>query len=448
MFRLILFIVIGLVFLQDSTAQSIQGSIKNLQNKEIVLKGFYGLQEKEVAKTTTDSLGNFIIKYPNNYVGAAVLQTQEGKDFIVILNHENATLNWGNSNDFNTLKINNSPENELFQKGILVYQESEQKLSGLRYLVPLYNNNKPTQETLNKEISSNEVAFQNYLNQLPKDSYTKHYLNLRKLAIEIGQTTKQNPEQFSKFETAFNTINFNDQSVIHSGLLAELLGGYFSLLESNLQNPANLELVDAQVKSGLTAIVNSLAKNTILQEEVAQYLFKNFEKRNLNAAAEFLALQMLNQSNCQLSSKSTQLFEQYRKLAIGTTAPDIDLGNGKALSKIKSQYKLIVFGASTCPNCQTDYPSLIGKYNQFKAIQSLEVIYISLDTDKAAFTTYYKESPFITYCDYKGWETQAAKEYYVNATPTYILVDKDLKIIMKLKSPQDLEELLINANKK
>ena len=151
---------------------------------------------------------------------------------------------------------------------------------------------------------------------------------------------------------------------------------------------------------------------------------------------------MLNQSNCQLSSKSTQLFEQYRKLAIGNTAPDIDLGNGKLLSTIDKQFKLIVFGASTCPNCQTDYPSLMGIYNQLKNKYSLDVSYISLDTDKTAFDTYYKQSPFSTYCDFKGWETQAAKDYYINATPTYILVDKDLKIIMKLNNPQDLEEVM------
>ena len=37
-------------------------------------------------------------------------------------------------------------------------------------------------------------------------------------------------------------------------------------------------------------------------------------------------------------------------------------------------------------------------------------------------------------CDYKGWETQATKAYYVVATPTFILLDKDKNIAGKYSS--------------
>lgn len=68
---------------------------------------------------------------------------------------------------------------------------------------------------------------------------------------------------------------------------------------------------------------------------------------------------------------------------------------------------------------------------------------ITLDkTDKAALETYYKDAPFITFCDAKGWETQAAKDYHVFATPTYILLDNKLKILAKLNSPEHLEAWL------
>lgn len=447
MLKKLFILLVCFVFTQNLFCQNLKGTIKDAKNKEIVLKGFYGLEATDLAKTQSDSLGNFELNYPNNYTGAGLVQIKDSKGFIVLLNHEKPTIKCENSNELSTLRIVNSKENESFQTAIQIYQETEQKLAALNYLLPLYSKNKEKQNWLQKEIATNVGAFETYLSHLPKECYAKHYLKLRKLLAEIDKTSKQYPEQFSKLEVAFNSIDFNDQSVIHSGLISEIITNYFSLLENNLQLPANNELINSQFKSGISAIVNALAKNTLLQEKVAQYLFKNFEKRNLNSAAEFLALQMLNQSNCQLSSKSTQLFEQYRKLAVGTIAPDIDLGKGKLLSTINNHFKLIVFGASTCPNCQTDYPSLIGKYNELKNKYSLEIVYISLDTDKTTYETFYKESPFITYCDFKGWETQAAKDYYVNSTPTYILVNNDLKIIMKLKSPQDLEEVILNENR-
>ena len=157
---------------------------------------------------------------------------------------------------------------------------------------------------------------------------------------------------------------------------------------------------------------------------------------------------MLNNESCTLNEKSTALFEQYRKLAVGNTASDINLGSGTTLKKLKNKYKLVVFGASWCPNCQTDYPSLLGKYKKLKESHNLEIVYISIDTDKTAFYEYYKDAPFITFCDGKGWETQAAKDYHVFATPTYTLLDKDLKIVAKLQSPEHLEAWLqANANK-
>ena len=67
---------------------------------------------------------------------------------------------------------------------------------------------------------------------------------------------------------------------------------------------------------------------------------------------------------------------------------------------------------------------------------------------KKAFDDYYKDAPFVTVFDGKGWETQAAKDYHVFATPTYILLDQELKILAKIQSPEHLEAWLqANTNK-
>ena len=42
---------------------------------------------------------------------------------------------------------------------------------------------------------------------------------------------------------------------------------------------------------------------------------------------------------------------------------------------------------------------------------------------------------WITSCDLKGWEGQAARDYYVFATPTMYLLDADNKILVKPLSP-------------
>ena len=134
--------------------------------------------------------------------------------------------------------------------------------------------------------------------------------------------------------------------------------------------------------------------------------------------------------------KAPDLFELYRKLSVGKTAPNIIFENNDQrvknlnLKKLKSTHKLVVFGASWCPSCQTEALELSKHYDTWKT-KNVEVIYISIDTDKAAFETAYKNTPWQTFCDYKGWDTQAAKDYYISGTPSYFLLDENNTILLR-----------------
>ncbi len=413
-------------------AQTIKGSFPQLQNSEILLLGFNGFANKELAKTTTDSIGNFELQYPAAFVGAALLDIKNITSVIILLNQENFKMQWDDVKDFNTLQFSNSPENDAFANGIAINQAAESKLNGLKYLLPQYEKLPNQHKWLQEEIANQEQQFTTYLNQLPKDSYAKQYLKIRKLITDFPQTANRYIERMPEHEKDFNALNFNDEKLYTSGLIQELLEGYFQLMESHLK-PKKMYL---HINASTDALVKSLATNTTFQQEVAQHLFNYFEKRSLFPAAEHLALQMLNQTNCQLSEKSTNLFEQYRKLAVGKTAPNIIFENkdnrvkNLNLKKLKSTYKLVVFGASWCPSCQAEGLELLKLYTTWKA-KNVELIYISIDTDKTAFEEAYKNTPWQTYCDYKGWDTQAAKDYHISGTPSYFLLDANNTILVR-----------------
>ena len=433
-------------------AQTIQGTFPQAKNTEIVVKGFEGFIEKELTKTTTDSMGNFTLAYPKTYQGAALLQIQNASSVIVLLNHENFEMQWQNLQDFNTLKFNNSKENEFFAKGIIINQEAEQKLAGLRYLLPLYKNSKTNENWLQTEIKNQEQSFVKFIERLPKGSYAKDYLTFRKFLGDLQLTNERYKElnRVKQHELAFTKIDFASDALWCSGLLKEILIGYYQVLELFQDK----ELIAKKSIEANEVWLKSLENQPTKQHEIAEFCFTMLEKKGLTKVSEHIALVMLNKDNCHLSDKQTDLFEQYRKLAIGKTAPNIVLENkeqrtkNEDLKSLPSKYKLVVFGASWCPQCQTDYPSLVGKYKKLKESHNLEVVYVSIDTDKNAFDEYYKEAPFVTFCDSKGWETQAAKDYHVFATPTYILLDKELKILSKIQSPEHLEAWLqANTNK-
>lgn len=433
-----------LLITQSVVAQTIKGTFLQAKNTEIVVKSFEGFIEKELTKTTCDSVGNFTIHYPIEYTGAALLQIQNTSSVIVLLNHENFEMQWENFQDFTTLKFINSPENEAFAKGIAINQETEQKLTGLRYLLPLYQNNTTNENWLQNEISNQDQIFEKYIESLPKESYVKHYLSYRKFLMNVQLTNERYKElnRVKQYEIAFKKFDFESKALWNSGLIKEILSSYYQMLELYQNNEIILKKSIEANNIWLTALEN----RPINLQEVAEFCFTLLETKNMTKASEHIALSLLKKDNCQLTDKQTHLFEQYRKLAIGKTAPNFVFenkekrGTKQDLKHLKNAFKLVVFGASWCPNCQTDYPSLVGKYKKLKEKYDLEVIYVALDTDIQTFRTYYKEAPFITFCDAKGWETQAAKEYYVFATPTYILLNKDLKILAKYQSPEQFED--------
>ena len=435
-----------------SFSQTIQGTFPQAKNTEIVIKGFRDFDEKELTKTTTDSLGNFSLSYPKTYKGAAFLQIQNTNSVIVLLNHENFEMQWDNFQDFNTLKFINSFENDAFAKGIIINQEAEQKLAGLRYLLPLYKKSQTNENWLQNEINTQEKTFDVFINKLAKSSYVKEYLAFRKFLGDVQLTQERYKEinRVKQHELTFTKIDFADDALWQSGLLKEILITYYQVLDLYQDK----EVIIKKCIDANNFWLKTLENQPIKQQEIAEFCFTMLEKKGLTKASEQIALSMLNKDNCQLTDKQTDLFEQYRKLAIGKTAPNIVFENivertkSKDLKSLPSKYKLVVFGSSWCPQCQTDYPSLIGKYKKSKEKHDLEVVYISIDTDKKAFDESYKDVPFITVFDGKGWETLAAKDYHVSATPTYILLDKELKILSKIQSPEHLEAWLqANANK-
>jgi hypothetical protein len=81
------------------------------------------------------------------------------------------------------------------------------------------------------------------------------------------------------------------------------------------------------------------------------------------------------------------------------------------------------------------------RYNKWK-VKEVEVVMVSLDTDKKAFEEFATEFPFIFVCDYKKWDTQSAKDYYVSSSPTIFLLDSNNKIILRPPTVASLDSWL------
>ena len=269
----------------------------------------------------------------------------------------------------------------------------------------------------------------------------------------LNRFTNITPQKLQVATNNFRNINFSDPQLYSSGLVYDLIERQFwSIQNSRLDEISKFKEMVASVD----IILDSVKKNEKLYNDLVKCLFQYFEKYSLFTASEYIALKALNQKEVTLNIALVNKLESYRKMRVGNIAPNFELvgdvfkngvvvKNTIRLADINTKYKLIIFGGSWCPQCRLEMIQVLPRYKNWKS-KGLEVVFISLDTDKKEFENFTAPFPFYSACDYKKWETQAAKDYYVSSSPTIFLLDGNNKIILRPPTVASLDSWLDNDN--
>ncbi|MDX5583477.1 MAG: thioredoxin family protein, partial [Aureibaculum sp.] len=130
------------------------------------------------------------------------------------------------------------------------------------------------------------------------------------------------------------------------------------------------------------------------------------------------------------------------KTAVGMPVPNIlwteNSSQEDLYSLTDANYYVVAFWSSTCSHCLIEMPVL---YDLLKDSSQIKVISLGLedDTSKSGWETQISNYPnFINIYGENKWQNQYARDYGVNATPSFFVLDKNKKVIAK---PDDVEEL-------
>ena len=439
-----LILLLSLFSISGYAQNSINGNLSQLKSQTIRLVGFNGFGIYTIDSTQVNGQGDFKLTFSDKDSGMGYLTAADNKPYFVVLAKEQIQIKGEVLSAAEGIVVLSGNENKAFVNYAKEHAKREQALSAWDYLQKIYLGDalflsqKTTQASIASEIQRIKKQDAAFLTNLPASSYVSWYLPVRKLISSVSVVAQYKTEEIPATIAAFRNINYADPRLYKSGLLKDALESHYWLLENR---GLALDTIFKDMNVSTDFLLKSVSKNEGLYNEITKYLFDYFEKHSLYQSAEYLALKALNQKTVSLNSNLSKQLESYRIMKKGNIAPDILFTgdvfknglaiNGPArLSELSAKYKVVIFGASWCPACSEEMAQLLPLYKKWNA-KGIEVVFVSLDTDKKAFQEYSSVMPFISTCDYKKWDTQAAKDYYVSSSPTIYLLGKNNEIILR-----------------
>lgn len=435
-----------------SAQYTVTGDLSQLAGQEIRLIGFNGFEVYIIDSTTVSNQGVFKMSYGNDDRGMGYLTTIDNKASFVVLSNENIELKGESLNVPESIVILSGNENKLFVQYATEHPKREQTLNAWEYLKKIYqsdslfNNQTHTLQTIEQEVQHIKDEDSDFLKNLNPKSYVSWFLPTRKLVSSVSVVAQYKTEKIPATLNDFRKLDYADERLYKSGLLKDAIESHFWLLE-NMGQP--LDIVYNEMCVSIDSIITNLSKNDEKFNLISKYLFNLLERQSLLKASEYLAVKVLTQNSCTVNDELANQLESYRAMKIGNTAPNIvfngdvlkngaDIETLSNLYDIEATYKIVLFGASWCQKCTEELGQLLPLYQKWKA-KGVEVVFVSLDTEESVFKGFSSIFPFISICDYKKWNSQAVKDYYIFASPTLFLLDKDQKILLRPNSVKQVD---------
>ncbi|MBR3455724.1 MAG: TlpA family protein disulfide reductase [Bacteroidaceae bacterium] len=246
------------------------------------------------------------------------------------------------------------------------------------------------------------------------------------------------------------------KTFILATMLALLTGTFFSCDNTTNQEPYNPD--------SLFAIINDhyLDDTLAMEKDPTAYLLSLIDKHITNPVnhdrmiADMISMNMMmggisdeiiKLKDAAISHISTdsiiervnkefdEIQKDYEKLKPGNAIPKLSISTPEGLNLDLADFKgkllYVDVWATWCGPCIGEIPALEEVYKHFKGNDKIEIISISCDQDKDAWTQFLKENPhqweqFIV--TEEGQET-LGKEYKVMSIPRFMVIDSQGKFI-------------------
>jgi peroxiredoxin len=446
-FSIFIFIAVPLF---STPGNTISGEIKNAAGKKFFLSSVYGERITLMDSVVADPSGHLQFTISAG-TPSGLYRISPGKDdyFNLVLNHENIEFTTDIASLSDSIRFQRSNENRNYYFFMKLDRLNQAKLESIIPVLDYYPEKDAFYSTACREfesIQTHQRATVDSISRLFPDSYAVRIFRLQQTPFVSSALTRE--DRMNWLKTHFlDEVDFKDTLLLHSNAWVNKAVSYLSLYSNNRLTQKQLE---AEFIKAVTNFLSAASVNPDVFKFLLDYFVGGFDKYHFDEVITYIADNFQDPFSCEDQNRKTTLqkkLENFKKISIGKTAPDIEVPDMKGkpvrLSEIKSEYTLLIFWSSECGHCVQMMPKVKQLYDQQKP-KRMEVMTVSLDTSRTAWTKFIRDEKlnWLNTSELKGFNSKSTDVYNIYATPTMFLLDREKKILAKPISYRELEDAL------
>lgn len=419
-----IFVLSGILLALSFNAQfsvNIQGP-SSFKDQDAILYTLNGSKDVIVTKEQSKN-SNWTFKYPKNYSGMMKVYFPSSNNSITFIS-ENSNVNISFDAQNNKIKNLNFKDeaNDLMNTIQETSQKKEVIYPALVQIKEYYKDNTDFGKALISEISR---ISGNATVDASKHPFIYFY-NTNYSKYLSGDNTKKVTQ-----EDIINLFDKSNDMLESSSMVRPLLVAYLNIGGNTNVSPSVDKLLDV------------LRVETPRGQMVLSELIDIFDIYDMNdLKTKYLGL--AKNLKCTITDRLSTTLKANANTEIGAIFPNYKFQSpvnttAKSIYDVKADKKVIVFWSSTCSHCETELPQLLEKYTALKA-KNVQVIGLSMDSDKESYTNRIKALPWINDSELRGWNSSYSEIYNIHATPSYFILDANNKIISKPEHVGDVLE--------